>query len=321
MLSLFFSSLQGFTDAAFRIAHAKFSGGISAYYTPFLRLEKGKIRPKDLRDLEWDLQTKKDFPYHLIPQIIAKDAFEFRSLVEQILPLGFSEIDLNAGCPFPMQTKSGRGAGLLLHPENFFEILDAMEEFPQVQFSIKMRLGENSESEIFEILPRLNVSNLSQITLHPRLGIDEYHGEIRLDAFQRFYENCSRPMVLNGDIFTAEKIRECAEKFPKLKGVMLGRGLLRNPNLAREYAENFTGKTNSPVLGLRRSSEKNGKKNRQSKNFGGIRKLLNRNRRTVKRAASRRVRGYTLSSPASKLSQFGIAFNAGRTSSFTNLFT
>lgn len=243
MLSLFCAPLQGFTDAAFRIAHAKFSGGISAYYTPFLRLEKGKIRPKDLRDLEWDLQTKKDFPYHLIPQIIAKDAFEFRSLVEQILPLGVSEIDLNAGCPFPMQTKSGRGAGLLLHPENFFEILDAMEEFPQVQFSIKMRLGENSESEIFEILPRLNVSNLSQITLHPRLGIDEYHGEIRLDAFQRFYENCSRPMVLNGDIFTAEKIRECAEKFPKLKGVMLGRGLLRNPNLAREYAENFTGKT------------------------------------------------------------------------------
>ena len=43
--------IQGYTDSSWRIAHNATIGGIAEYYAPFLRLEKGVPRAKDLRDL------------------------------------------------------------------------------------------------------------------------------------------------------------------------------------------------------------------------------------------------------------------------------
>ena len=117
MLPVHFAPLQGFTDSAYRRAHAKFAGGIAAYYTPFLRLEKGKARAKDLNDLLEDKSRGEAAGYRLIPQIIAKNAEEFCRLVECLLQNGFREINLNMGCPFPKQTLAGRGAGILERPE------------------------------------------------------------------------------------------------------------------------------------------------------------------------------------------------------------
>lgn len=44
----FFALLQGYTDAAYRNAHARNFRGIETYYTPFVRLEKGEVRTRDL---------------------------------------------------------------------------------------------------------------------------------------------------------------------------------------------------------------------------------------------------------------------------------
>lgn len=57
-----------------------------------------------------------------------------------------------------------------------------------------------------------------------------------LAAFTAFYEECVHPLVYNGDLLTVEDIRKVDEEFPRLEGVMLGRGLLANPALAWEYA-------------------------------------------------------------------------------------
>lgn len=57
-----------------------------------------------------------------------------------------------------------------------------------------------------------------------------------LAAFTAFYEECAHPLVYNGDLLTVEDIRKVDEEFPRLEGVMLGRGLLANPALAWEYA-------------------------------------------------------------------------------------
>lgn len=42
MITLYAAPLQGFTELAWRNAHAQVFGGIDAYYTPFVRLEKGR---------------------------------------------------------------------------------------------------------------------------------------------------------------------------------------------------------------------------------------------------------------------------------------
>ena len=166
MLPIHFAPLQGFTESAYRLAHSKFAPGIHTYYTPFLRLEKGDIRAKDLRDLQTE------HPYHLVPQIIVRDVEEFNLLTKAVTELGFKEIDINMGCPYPMQTKSGRGSGILPHPEKVREILDAIKNLSRssqvasesLKFSIKMPLRQSrctctfsAISPVFPERPRCGV--------------------------------------------------------------------------------------------------------------------------------------------------------------------
>lgn len=235
MLPVHFAPLQGFTESAYRLAHSKFAPGIHTYYTPFLRLEKGEVRAKDLRDLQ------AEHPYHLVPQIIVRDVEEFDHLTKTVTELGFKEIDINMGCPYPMQTKSGRGSGILPRPEKIREILDAinklsMAESEPQKFSIKMRLGLNSPEECLQLLPLLNDAPLAHITLHPRVGIQQYKGALDFENFDKFYKECKQPLIFNGDITDIKQMNYIESRYPQLAGIMIGRGLLANPVLAAQYA-------------------------------------------------------------------------------------
>ena len=252
MLPIHFAPLQGFTESAYRLAHSKFAPGIHTYYTPFLRLEKGEVRARDLRDLQTE------HPYHLVPQIIVRDVEEFNTLTKTVTELGFKEIDINMGCPYPMQTKSGRGSGILSHPEKVREILDAINVLCQdaakpaaasaPKFSIKMRLGHTSPEECLQLLPLLNETPLTHITLHPRIGIQQYKGALDFETFDKFYGECKHPLIFNGDITDLKQIQYIETRYPKLAGIMIGRGLLANPVLATQYAGLPCGTTTETLL-------------------------------------------------------------------------
>ena len=249
MLPIHFAPLQGFTESAYRLAHSKFAPGIHTYYTPFLRLEKGEVRAKDLRDLQTE------HPYHLVPQIIVRDVEEFNLLTKAVTELGFKEIDINMGCPYPMQTKSGRGSGILPHPEKVREILDAINQAAAEpaaasapKFSIKMRLGLTSPEESLQLLPLLNSVPLAHITLHPRIGIQQYKGALDFETFDKFYSECKHPLIFNGDITDLKQIQYIETRYPKLAGIMIGRGLLANPVLAAQYAGLPCGSTTETLL-------------------------------------------------------------------------
>ncbi len=262
MLPIHFAPLQGFTESAYRRAHFLHAGnvagqtGIVAYYTPFLRVEKGAAREKELRDLQQDLEflkmadlvrhddvipAKAGISYNIVPQVICRDAMEFRILVDAIQKLKqdcgfapdevFPQIDINMGCPFPMQAKSGRGSGILPRIDAVKEILTEVANRTPLKFSVKMRLGYTSPEECLALLPLLNEAPLAHITMHPRLGVQQYKGALDFDAFRKFYEGCQHPLIFNGDITSVKQIVSLEERFPKLKGVMIGRGLLANPTL------------------------------------------------------------------------------------------
>ena len=229
MLKILFAPLQGYTTGIYRKAHAEIFGGVDAYYAPFLRIENGKPREKDLRDLNsFDGNARE------IPQIIANSVEEFKILANALIAKGYTEIDFNMGCPFPMQVNRHRGAGLLSDIQAVQAIMDEIKATP-VKFSVKMRLGQDSPNEAFAILPILNEAPLSQITLHPRLGKQQYKGAIDFKSFEKFYEECRHPLVYNGDITTVSQICEMERRYPKLAGVMIGRGMLARPSLAAEY--------------------------------------------------------------------------------------
>jgi tRNA-dihydrouridine synthase len=232
MLPIHFAPLQGYTDDAYRRIHHNLIGGIETYYTPFIRMEGGGLRSKEVRDIR--PEYNEGVP--VVPQIIMKSLKEFEYLTSEVAQRGYTRIDLNMGCPFPMQARHGRGAGLLAQTDIIRTIAHAIETRPNLRFSVKMRLGWEDKDEWRPVLEVLNTLPLTHITLHPRIGTQQYKGEVDMESFRAFYEACRHPLVYNGDIHTLDDIRSLEEAYPRLAGVMIGRGLLARPSLAIEYA-------------------------------------------------------------------------------------
>ena len=231
--AIYAAPLQGFTEAAWRNAHEQTFGGVDAYYTPFIRLEKGEVRNKDKREVMPGQNTVN----HLIPQLVASEPEELNRLAGFLASQGYREIDVNMGCPFPLIANRGKGSGILPYPEKVSALLEEMRQLPEIRFSVKMRLGWQDADEWRQVLPLLNRSCVVQVTLHPRIGKQQYKGEVNHTAFKAFYEACELPLVYNGDLCTLEAVQELMEAYPRLKGVMLGRGLLADPSLARSIRE------------------------------------------------------------------------------------
>ena len=231
-LPIHFAPLQGYTDDVYRRIHHELFGGITTYYTPFVRMEGGGVRSKDMRDIRPEFNEG----VPVVPQIIVKSMKEFDYLTNVVEEKGYQEIDINMGCPFPMQAKHGRGSGLLAHTDIIQEISQAIQEKKHLSFSVKMRLGWESEEEWKPVLDILNDTPIRQITLHPRIGTQQYKGETDMEAFAEFYALCKHPLIYNGDITTLEDIQSIEKTYPNLAGIMIGRGLLARPSLATEYA-------------------------------------------------------------------------------------
>ena len=232
MSDIFFAPLQGYTDDVYRRVHYKLIGGVKNYYTPFVRVEVGAVRSKDQRDIA----PENNSGVPVVPQIIFNSRKEFEYLTGRVKSLGYKEIDLNMGCPFPLQARHGRGCGILAHPDIVSDIIEGIKEHNDTIFSVKMRLGRDNSSECDKIIELLNNVQLKHITLHPRTGIQQYKGTVDYDAFERIYTQSRNPIIYNGDIVTLEDIRRIENKYPQIKGIMLGRALLGAPSLAVEYA-------------------------------------------------------------------------------------
>lgn len=228
--------LQGYTEAPWRTLHHQLFGGVDAYYTPFVRQEKGEFRPKDLRDIAPEHNAGVPF----VPQLIASRPEELRSLLVLFASQGYREADLNLGCPFPLQARLHRGAGILPYPEEVVALCDELKRHPSMRFSVKMRLGWERSDEWEHILPLFDDLPLTRVVLHPRVGRQQYKGTVDEAAFARFAEACRHPLVYNGDLTTAEQVMRLMERYPSLEGVMLGRGLLARPCLADEVRTGVT---------------------------------------------------------------------------------
>lgn len=230
-MTFHFAPVQGHTDAAYRHFHAANYGNNTDYYTPFIRLEKGTLRNRDIKDFTSDLNAGT----HLVPQIIFRDNEELTALISLLKENGASEIDLNMGCPFPLQTGHGRGAATIANPLLAEAVEHAVKENPDIKFSLKMRLGFSDPNEWETLLPHLNNINLTHIAVHPRVAKQQYGGDLHLDQFTELLKESKNPVIFNGEIHTPEDISRTLSQFPSIAGIMIGRGLLARPSLVEEY--------------------------------------------------------------------------------------
>lgn len=232
-MKIYSAPLQGFTEAVWRNIHSNIFGGIDGYFTPFIRYEHNEIRSKDIRDVE----RKNNTVQHLVPQIIAATPQEMHPLIALLQSEGYDNVDINMGCSFPLQARKKHGAGILPHPQMVAELMGALNDYPSMRFSVKMRLGWECKSEWRALLTILNDAPLTHITMHPRLGCEQYKQPADVEAFAAFAADCRHPLIYNGDILTLHDIEQMEARFPTLHGIMIGRGLLANPALGLEYKQ------------------------------------------------------------------------------------
>ena len=222
---------QGITDAPFRNVFKKHFGGIDKYYTPFFTgIQKDHAKNMQVEEIDPrfnDVET-------LTPQILSTDAEEILRFASQCKELGYKEINLNMGCPFPRVANKKRGSGLLPYPEKIDAMLGTVFERIDLKFSINCRLSYFSPEEIVPVIDIFNQYPLSELIIHPRIGKQLYKGEADVQRFAELMPLIKAPLVYNGDIVSVESFKRIREQVKPVNEFMLGRGLLTNPFLAEE---------------------------------------------------------------------------------------
>ena len=228
-----FAPMEGITDDLFRRLHHKYFPGVDRYYTPFLSPATGKVfSKKELREVLPENNAGLD----LVPQLLTGSAEQFLAGAKILRDLGYTEVNLNLGCPSGTVTAKGKGAGLL-YPERRAELasfLDGIFSACPIEISIKTRLGKEDPAEFESLLELYNRYPIRTLTIHPRVRQDLYRKPARMDWFFRAAEKTSIPLCLSGGVaVTGDYDRVFSGRQPP-EAVMLGRGLVADPALVRK---------------------------------------------------------------------------------------
>ena len=200
---------QGITDAPFRNVFKRHFGGIDKFYTPFFTGIHKEENAKNLQGEEIDPRCND--VNTLTPQILSTDAEEILRFAKQCKELGYKEINLNMGCPFPRVANKKRGSGLLPYPDKVEAMLEGVFE----------HIGDMTDVERFKsLIPYINAPLV-------------YNGDIfSVEGFHHILE------VIAGE----------DPQSPALKGYMLGRGILANPFLAEDIKAYVIARRNDEAI-------------------------------------------------------------------------
>jgi tRNA-dihydrouridine synthase len=178
-----------------------------------------------------DLVPERNAKVPLVPQLLGNDAAVFVATAAVLARMGYTEVNWNLGCPYPMVTNKRRGAGLLPHPgliEAFLEHACADSPIP---ISVKLRLGLKDPREILDIIPILNRFPLRRVIIHPRIGSQMYGGTVDLEGFAAASSLSFHELVYNGDIADVPTFERLRSRFHRISGWMIGRAAVSNPFL------------------------------------------------------------------------------------------
>lgn len=230
-MKLYLAPMEGITGYVYRNAFEKYFGHIDKYFTPFLTPNQNTyLNRKEKKDV---LPEANDVPY-LVPQIMTNQPEHFIGIQKELFELGYDEINLNLGCPAATVVTKKKGAGFLGYPSELDDFMYQIFEKNEGKISVKTRLGMENQEEIFALMEIYNRYPLTELIIHPRVREDYYKNQVNLTFFAKALEISKNPVIYNGDIFTVEDYGRISEAFPDIEGVMLGRGILKNPFLVRD---------------------------------------------------------------------------------------
>lgn len=218
--------MEGITTPTYRRVHKKYYGGIDKYFSPFIVVTgTHHLKKRETREF-------KPFEEKLVPQILTQRGEDFAWAAKMLKGMGYTEVNLNLGCPAATVVTKGKGSGLLRDKDKlkrFFEDVFSEDDLPDI--SVKTRSGFIYHEEAEELAEVFAGFPFKEIIVHPRVREEFYQGNPNLESFRIIKEGVNSPVIYNGDVFEVKRLNGAFLAEGK-DGVMLGRGLLRNPALA-----------------------------------------------------------------------------------------
>ena len=233
-MNYYVAPMEGLTDRVWRQAHQKWFGWAGApakYYAPFLSPPENRVLIKK-KMAELAPEANPGAP--VVPQLLAKDGALAAWMVGQLRQLGYTEVNLNFGCPSGTVTAKGKGSGMLRDLDKLDAFLAALFAEAEGPLTVKTRLGVEKPEEFAAVLEVYNRYPIAELTIHPRVMRQQYRGIADREAFAKALPECRMPVCYNGDLTTVEQLRAFEADFPTVQSLMVGRGIIADPALFRQ---------------------------------------------------------------------------------------
>lgn len=224
----YYAPMEGLTDSIYRRLHHKYFGGIDRYYMPF-------ISPTIHRTLthkeDRELPMADSVNFCAIPQVLTKVPEDFLWAAQICADRGYTEVNLNVGCPSGTVVSKGKGSGMLRTPAELDAFLEAIFKDPPLPISVKTRLGLENPEDFVSLLEVFNRYPIKELTIHPRVRKDFYKEPVREEWFRYAYENSKNPLCYNGNLMTKNQADAVSAQYSGVDAVMIGRALIADPGM------------------------------------------------------------------------------------------
>ncbi len=213
-------------------------GGADVYFTEYFRVHATSRLDKEI--LQSITQNPTGRP--VVAQMIGNDIPSLVRTARELQEHPVAAVDLNLGCPAPVVYRKCAGGGLLREPARVNAILGALRDAVRIKFTVKTRLGFDSSDVFPELLPIFARHSLDLLTVHARTVKEMYGPAVHYDFIGRAASQMPCPVLANGNVDSASKAGEVL-KLTGARGLMIGRGAIRNPWLFHQIRQHQRGET------------------------------------------------------------------------------
>jgi tRNA-dihydrouridine synthase B len=228
--------MAGMTDSAFRRL-VKRRGGCGLVVTEMVSSE-GLVRGID-RTLEYAEYTEEERPVSI--QIFGGDPEKMAAAAQIVEGMGADVVDVNMGCPVPKIAKHNAGCSLMREPEHAARVINAMTKAVKIPVTVKMRAGwSDADRNAPELARMVEQAGAAAVAIHGRTAAQSYAGSADWDLVARVAEQLTIPVFGSGDCVEPEQIVD--RTLRGVEGVLVGRGVLRNPWILAQAADLAAGR-------------------------------------------------------------------------------